>query len=50
MSGRQDAATRLARTLRILELHRAGYSERAIARQVGTSRTTVWQTIQAAKR
>lgn len=40
---------RAARAARILELHADGLSEREIAREVGTSRTTVWTTIQQAR-
>lgn len=40
---------RAARAARILELHADGLSERQIAREVGTSRTTVWTTIQRAR-
>lgn len=41
---------RTERRARILRLHRDGLTEREIARKVGVSRTTVWTTLQTAKK
>lgn len=43
------AIARAARDERILELHADGLSEREIARDLNTSRTTVWTVIQKAR-
>lgn len=42
------APSKEARDARILRLHENGHSEREIARQVGCSRSTVWNVIQKA--
>lgn len=50
MAGRREGEAKVQRDAKVLELAKAGMSEREIGRELGISRSAVWSIKQAAKR